>query len=98
METLANGFTLDVPAGAFPLSTDSILLSDFIKLPPNARVLDLGSGCGTLGLLLCAKDSQCSITGIELDPSAHAGAVANIERNDLSSRMESICEIGRAHV
>ena len=91
METLANGFTLDVPAGAFPLSTDSILLSDFIKLPPNARVLDLGSGCGTLGLLLCAKDSQCSITGIELDLSAHAGAVANIERNDLSSRMESIC-------
>ena len=91
METLANGFTLDIPAGAFPLSTDSILLSDFAKLPPNARVLDLGSGCGSLGLLLCAKDPHCHVTGVELEESAHQAAIENIQRNDLSSRMSSIC-------
>lgn len=91
METLANGFTLDIPVGAFPLSTDSILLSDFIKLPRNAKVLDLGSGCGTLGILLCAKDQTCHVTGIELDENAHQGALANIPRNGLCARMESIC-------
>ncbi len=91
METLPNGFTLDIPAGAFPLSTDSILLSDFAKLPPNARVLDLGSGCGTLGTLLCAKDTACHVTGIELDEYAHNAALENIRRNDLCARMESIC-------
>jgi len=91
METLANGFTLDIPEGAFPLSTDSILLSDFAKLPPNARVLDLGSGCGTLGTLLCTKDSNCRVTGIELDEKAHEAALDNIRRNDLCARMESIC-------
>ena len=91
METLQNGFTLDIPEGVFPLSTDSILLSDFAKLPKNARVLDLGAGCGTLGTLLCAKDMGCHITGIELDSLAHEAAIANIERNQLSSRMESIC-------
>ena len=91
METLANGFTLDIPEGAFPLSTDSILLSDFAKLPPNARVLDLGSGCGPLGTLLCTKDSNCRVTGIELDEKAHEAALDNIRRNDLCARMESIC-------
>lgn len=91
METLHNGFTLNIPAGVFPLSTDSILLCDFAKLPRNARVLDLGSGCGTLGLLLCSKDTNCAVTGVELDDAAHAAALENIERNHLTSRMSSIC-------
>ena len=60
MEHLYNGFTLSLPADAFPLSTDSMILADFVRLPKNASVLDLGSGCGTLGLLLCAKDPLCT--------------------------------------
>ena len=91
MEQLPNGFTMEVPPGAFPLSTDSMLLAHFARLPRSARVLDLGSGCGTLGLLLCASDSSCQVTGIELDPAAHAAALENICRNGVSSRLESIC-------
>ena len=91
MEFLSNGFTLDAPSGAFPISTDSMLLADFVKLPRNATVLDLGAGCGTLGILLCAKDANCTVTGIELSESAHAAAEENICRNALSSRMKSIC-------
>ena len=63
METLFNGFTLALSPGAFPLSTDSMVLADFVRLRPNAGVLDLGSGCGTLGLLLCAKNESCTVTG-----------------------------------
>ena len=91
MEFLQNGFTLHIPQGCFPLSTDSILLADFVKLPPRANVLDLGAGCGTLGLLLCAKDANCSVTGLELDKSAHCAALNNIHRNQLQSRMTSQC-------
>ena len=91
MEYLPNGLTLSLCEGAFPLSTDSMLLSYFVRLPKQASVLDLGSGCGTLGLLLCAKDSSCHVTGVELDSSAHREALENIHRNDLASRMESIC-------
>lgn len=91
MEQLPNGLTLEIPPGAFPLSTDSMALAHFVKLPRNALVLDLGSGCGTLGLLLCARDGSCRITGLELDSSAHDAALANIARNALDPRMESIC-------
>ena len=90
MEIISNDLTLDLEGG-FPLSTDSMLLADFVKLPKNAAVLDLGSGCGTLGLLLCARDESCTVTGIELEESAHAAALGNIERNGLAPRLSSIC-------
>lgn len=91
MESLYNGFTLDTPSGTFPLSTDSMLLSDFIRLPRNAKVLDLCSGCGTLGILLCAKEPTCIVTGYEIDPVSDLAARENIHRNGLVSRMSSIC-------
>ena len=91
MDHLYNGFTLDVPAGCFPLSTDSMVLGHWVKLPKNAAVLDLGSGCGTLGLLLCSKNDHCHVTGMELSEEAHAMALENIRRNGLDTRMESIC-------
>ena len=91
MEYLHNGYTLEISAGAFPLSTDSMALAGFVKLPKNARVLDLGSGCGSLGLLLCADWPSCTVTGIELDESAHNAAVHNINANNLTHRLESIC-------
>ena len=91
METLFNGFILDIPPGAFPLSTDSMVLAHFIKLPKSAKVLDLGSGCGTLGVLLCAKDPGCTVTGYELTELSHRAAVENIRANHLEARMESIC-------
>ncbi len=91
MERLHNGFTLALSPGAFPLSTDSIALSGFVRLPKQAKVLDLCSGCGTLGLLLCAKDPNCMITGVELDEQAHLAALDNSQRNGLTARLTSIC-------
>ena len=90
-ENLHNGLILQLCPGAFPLSTDSVALAGFTKLQKNARVLDLGSGCGTLGLLLSANDSNCSVTGIELDQDAHATALHNSYINGLSPRLASIC-------
>ena len=90
MEYIADHYTLDLTPG-FPLSTDSMVLADFVRLPRNARVLDLGAGCGTLGLLLCARDESCAVTGIELEEAAHAAALENIRRNGLQTRLFSIC-------
>lgn len=91
METLHNGYTLELCTGAFPLSTDSIALSGFVKLPKNASVLDLGSGCGTLGLLLCAGYADCTVTGVELTENAHQTALYNAQRNGIAHRLTSIC-------
>ncbi len=84
-------FYLDIPPGAFPLSTDTMALADFVRLGPGETVLDLGSGCGSLGLLLCSRRADCHVTGLELDPAAHEAAVENIRRNGLEGHMASIC-------
>lgn len=91
MEFLPNGYTLEIAPGSFPLSTDSMALAQFASLPRNSRILDLGSGCGTLGILLCASDPTCRVTGVELSEDAHRTALENIRRNQLTGRMESIC-------
>ena len=90
-ETLFNGVVMVQPDGGFRLGTDSMLLSRFLTLPKNAVVADLGSGCGTLGLLLCARETTCRVMGLELDEQAHALALRNIARNGLEGRLESCC-------
>ena len=91
MEQFVNGLTLSLPHGVFPLSTDSMVLGDFLRLRANANVLDLGSGGGTLGILLCGKDSSCTVTGVELEELSHHAALENIQRNGLEHRLHSIC-------
>ena len=89
MEELWNGLTL-TPEPGFPLGTDSVLLADFITLPRKARVVDLGSGCGTLGVLLCAREGTCSVTGLELRETAHRVALENIAANGLEGRLQAL--------
>ena len=91
MEFLHNGFTLELCEGAFPLSTDSMVLSGFVHLPRQAKVLDLGSGCGTLGLMLCANDPTCTVTGVEINADAHSMALYNSRANNITDRLTSIC-------
>ena len=48
---------------------------------------DLGAGCGTLGVLLCARDPFCTVAGIELRPEACRAAQENIRINGLEERL-----------
>ena len=47
-EFFSGGITMEVTDGCFRLSTDSMALASFCRLPPRARVCDLGCGCGAL--------------------------------------------------
>ena len=89
-EHLQNGAILRHGDGSFRLSTDSMLLVHFAAPLCTGRVADLGAGCGTLGLLLCAANESCTVTGVELDPAAHAIAEENIARSGLSARMRAL--------
>ena len=91
MEQMHNGFTLELCQGAFPLSTDSVALGDFVKLRKNAKVLDLCAGCGTIGLMLCARQPDCAVTGVELQEADHLCALENAQRNGIEDRLQSIC-------
>ena len=71
----------------FPLGTDSVLLADFVRLPSKALAADLGAGVGTLGLLLCAREPDCRVDGIELQAQAVDAARAVIRENGMAGRV-----------
>lgn len=83
-------YSYETGPGAFPLSTDTMVLGDFVRLPRASRVADLGSGAGALGLLLCGRYSDCAVTGVEIHGPSHKVALENIARNGLQGRLESV--------
>ncbi len=57
---------LKQPENGFRYNTDSILLYQFAASTPlRGRALDVGCGCGVVGLLL-ARDFGLSLTGVDL--------------------------------
>ena len=89
-ETLWGGITMETAAGVFPLTTDSMALAHFVRLGRRERVCDLGCGSGTLGLLLCGKRDDCTVTGVDLQKTAVELTDRNIARNGLQERMTAL--------
>lgn len=87
-EVLSNGMRILQSDELFRLGTDSILLADFCVPLRGKKIADLGCGGGALGILLCAADAGCTVTGIELQPRACALAWRNIALNALDDRLQ----------
>ena len=90
-ELLFGTIRMRIPDAQFRVSTDSMVLADFCRLPPQARVLDLGCGCGALGLLLLGAAPEVFADGIEIQPDAARQAAQNAEENGLSGRFRVFC-------
>ncbi|MFQ5449442.1 MAG: tRNA1(Val) (adenine(37)-N6)-methyltransferase [Nitrospinaceae bacterium] len=65
-------------------SIEPFLLADFIQLAPDLRVLDIGTGCGIIPLLLATRERQIRITAVEIQESLYRAAAENISKNNLS--------------
>ena len=76
MESLPNGLWLDVPPGCFPLTTDCMVLAWFARSKGAKSVLDLGSGCGQLGLLAGMAFPRIALRADDLRGDMVAGARA----------------------
>ena len=79
----------------FCFGIDSVLLSDFArKIKNNSKVLDLGTGTGILGILLCAKTNLKQITGIEIQKEIADMATRSIQLNNLQKKFDILnCNI-----
>lgn len=75
----------------FCFGIDSVLLSDFAKsIKKNSSVLDLGTGTGILGILLCEKTELKKITGIEVQTDIADMAKRSIKLNNLDEKFDII--------
>lgn len=54
------------PQDGYCYNSDSVFLADFItKLNPKGDMLDVGSGCGVVGLLVAQKSQKINLFGVE---------------------------------
>lgn len=75
----------------FCFGIDSVLLSDFAKgIRTGSEVVDLGTGNGIIGILLCGKTQLKHITGIEIQEDVAQMAQKSIKLNDLQDRFSII--------
>ena len=73
----------------FCFGIDSVLLSDFAKeIRDGSYCIDLGTGTGILGILLCAKTNLKEIIGVEIQKDVADMAKRSVKLNNLEDRFK----------
>lgn len=75
----------------FCFGIDSILLSDFAReIKKGSKVIDLGTGTGIIGIMLCAKTELSKMIGVEVQKEVYDMAKRSIKLNNLQDKFEII--------
>ena len=72
----------------YRFSVDSLLLSHFIHLKRNDRVVDLGTGSGIISIVLAYRFKSVKVVGIEIQADLVDMACRSIKLNGLESRID----------
>ncbi len=72
----------------FRFSVDAVILADFFQGKTEGKILDIGSGCGIIPVLLAEKKDMKNIFGIEIQKSSLEVFRKNVEENNLSDRIK----------
>ena len=71
----------------YRFSVDALLLADFVSIRKGDRVLDLGTGCGIIPLVLLRSRGAGSVVGLEIQESLAFQASRNARLNELQDRL-----------
>lgn len=81
--------TLCQDTRGYRFSLDAFLLADFVSAA-SSPLLDLGTGCGVVALLLARRFPQIRVVGLELQASLVAMARRNVVQNALEQRVDIV--------
>lgn len=80
----------------YRFSLDAVLLSQFCRIRKKEKVIDLGTGCGILPLLLSQTTKAHSFVGVEIQKGLAELAKKNVLLNHLDDRVSILQEDFRA--
>ncbi len=84
------GLRLIQDTDLFCFGTDSVLLTDFVRIKKGGRIVDLCTGNGIIPILLSAKTKASELVGVEILKESYSLAVRNCELNNLTDRLRFI--------
>jgi tRNA1(Val) A37 N6-methylase TrmN6 len=85
-----NGLKIIQKTKGFRFGIDAVLLSDYVKVEKNMKIIDLGTGTGIIPILLSAKTDAYHITGVEIQPEMAEMACRSVILNNLENRVDII--------
>jgi tRNA1Val (adenine37-N6)-methyltransferase len=71
-------------------SLDAVLLAHFVKIEPNAKIIELGAGNGAILLMLAYRYPSARLTGVEIQAAMLARARRNVVLNNLQERIKML--------
>lgn len=90
------GLKLIQPRRGYRFSVDPVLLAHFATIKPYEVVLDMGSGCGVVALLVARLYAGVEVTGVEIQASQAQRARRSVRLNELEERVRietaDVCE------
>lgn len=88
--TFKDGTNIYQYKDGFRFSVDPILLVDFFNGNSNKKILDIGSGCGIIPILLAKKKNMTNITGIEIQKKSFELFKKNLKENNLENIIKPV--------
>ncbi|KPJ76816.1 MAG: hypothetical protein AMJ54_10260 [Deltaproteobacteria bacterium SG8_13] len=75
----------------YRFSIDAVILAHHVRPRPDETIIDLGTGCGIIPLILAYRHPGIHIRGIEIQPSLAEIARINVAENQLQACIEIDC-------
>ncbi len=70
------------------VGTDGVLLGAWSRVEGMQRILDVGTGCGLIALMMAQRSSDAKITAIDIDISSAEQAKENVMNSSFCGRIE----------
>ncbi len=90
LDDLQNGYYIIQNKENFCFGMDAVLLSDFAKIKPQDRVLDMGTGTGIIPILLAAKSTAKQFKALEIQEESAEMARRSVAYNHLEDKIEIV--------
>lgn len=74
--------------GGYRFAVDAVLLAGLTRVKPRDRILDLGTGCGVIPLILAHRNLGKRIVGLEIQPDLAGLAQQNVEVNNFTEKIQ----------
>lgn len=74
----------------YRFSIDAVLLAEFVRGLKGDNIIDIGTGCAIVPLMLAKNNPNIKVTGVEIQDSLYELAKKNVIENDFSDRIKII--------
>jgi len=83
-------FAVEQDQCAMKVGTDGILLGAWASTEKVQKVLDIGTGCGVVAIMIAQRAQSAEVHGIEIEAAAHQQATANMADSPWSANLKAI--------